>query len=83
MRVNMVHVGQVRMLVAQARVPMPMGVRLAGGIIGPMHVLMVGIVDVAVGMLHRLMLMLVDMNFSKMKPDANGHQDTCRSQLHR
>ena len=76
MAVCVVHVRQVRMLVAQARVPMRMGMRLAKRVTWPVGVLVVRIVDVGMSMIQRLMLMFVIMNLGQMEPDAESHQKT-------
>ena len=59
MTVPVVQVRIVRVPVDQARVAVPMGVRLAGRRPGPVDMLVVRVVDVPVLMFKRLMLMLV------------------------
>ena len=67
--VGVVHVGGVRVLVAQALVPMPMRMRLAWRIVCHRPALMVLVVHVAGGALHGLALMLVLTVLSHMQPD--------------
>ena len=79
--VGVVHVGDMRVLVAQALVPVPMRMRLAWRIVCRMLVLMVLVVHVAVEVLHGLVLMLVLMVFSHMQPDTETHQNAGDSKL--
>lgn len=77
----MVHVGGMRVLVAQALVPVPMRMRLAWRIVCRMLMLMVLVVHMAVGVLHGLVLMLVLMVLSHMQPDTETHQKAGDSKL--
>ena len=61
MPVGVVHVRHVRVAMAQALVAMQMRVRLARRIVGTVSMLVVLIVSMPVGVLHRLMHMLVLM----------------------
>ena len=74
MPVGVVHVGDMRMLVAQALVAVPMRMWLAWRIVCRVLVLMVLVVHMAVGVLHGLVLMLVLMVLSHMQPDTETHQ---------
>ena len=82
MAVPMMDVWIVRMLVSHGRVMMPVRVRFAGGIVGPVFVLMVRVVDVPVLVVHRFVLVVVAVGFREVevKPDchqyASDHQ-TC------
>ena len=76
MPVRVVHVGNMWIPVAKTPMTMPMRVRFAGRIIRAVLMLVVGIVDVAVCMLHWQMFMLVLVFLAEMEPNANGHQNT-------
>ena len=69
------HIRDVGMLVAQARVPVPMGMRLAGRVARRMLVLMVRIMDVRMGVLHRLVLVRVLVLADERVPTGR-HVDT-------
>lgn len=83
MSVRVMHVWDVRMLVAQPLMAMPVCMRLAGGIVGPMRVLVVLVVHVAVRVLQWLVFMLVRVILGDMQPDAESHQEAGRNQLNR
>ena len=83
MPVRVVHVGNMRMLMTEAEMAMPVGVGLARRVFRAVLMLMVRVVDVAVRMLQRRMFMLVLMPLGEMKPDTHGHQDTRRDRLNR
>jgi len=58
-----------------------MHVRFTGGIIGPMFMLMMFVVSMAVGMFHRLMDMLVIVPFRQMQEKTDAHQNGGDEQL--
>ena len=66
MPVPVVRVRIVRVLVCQAGVVMGVGVRLAWRVAGVVDMLMVLVVDVAVGVVQRVVAMLVIMAFGKV-----------------
>jgi hypothetical protein len=72
--VAVMKIGVMRMPVNKRRMPVPMGVRLAGRHAGRMVVLMMVVVPVAVFMLHRLMGMFVLMPFREMQPQTKPHE---------
>ena len=74
MTVRVVHVGDVRVRVPLPLMSMPMRMRLSGWIGGSMIMLVVRIVNVRVGMFHRLVLMLVLVELGEVQPDADRHQ---------
>ena len=74
MTVRVVHVGDVRVRVPHPLMSMPMRMRLSGWIGGSMIMLVVRIVNVRVGMFHRLVLMLVLVELGEVQPDADRHQ---------
>jgi hypothetical protein len=77
----MMHVRGMRVPVLQSLVPVGMGVRLAGRIIGGVDVLVVLVMHVRMRMLHRLMHMLVLVVLGEMQPDTDGHQQAGDKQL--
>ncbi len=74
MLVPMVQVGIVRMAVHQPRMNMDGGVRLAGGISRPVPVTVVQVVDVAMLMRERRMLVPMLMALGEKKPQPGTHQ---------
>ena len=64
--VPVVDIRIVRVLVCQAGVVMGVGVRLAWRVAGVVDMLMVLVVDVAVGVVQRVVAMLVIMAFGKV-----------------
>ena len=77
------HVRHMRMLVTQPHMAMPMGMGLAWRVVRAVRVMMVCVVDMAVRVLRGRMFMLVFMDLSEMKPDAQGHQYPSRDELRR
>jgi len=77
----MMKVGVVRVLVAQGRVAMPVGMRLVGGLTRSVGMPMVHVVGVTVLMRQRLVSMLMLMPFGEVEIDADGHQDRRADQL--
>ena len=69
------------MSVAHRGVPMGMGVRLAGRIVGTMTMLVVRIVTMRMGMIHQLVPMVMGVVFGQMQPDAQTHEESCGDQL--
>ncbi len=45
--------------------------------------LMMRVMDMAVGVLHGCMFMLVFMDLSEVKPNTYGHQESCDDHLRR
>ena len=74
MAVPVVQIGVVRMPMHQARMAMPVGMRLAEWVGRFVLVLVVRIVAMAVLVLHRFMHMLVLVLFGQVQPDAERHQ---------
>ena len=83
MPVGMVHVGRVCVLVAQACVPMPMGMRLTRRIIGTVGMPVMRVVHVRMRVFHHFVLMLMLVLLGQVKPDANSHKQACGKELHR
>src|SRR5215469_8076123 len=73
-------VGIVRVLVYKALVPVPVAVRLFGGIARAMRVLMVGVMDVPVLVVERLMYMPVFVPLGEMQVNADRHEGGCGDQ---
>ena len=67
---QVVHVRHMRMPVPHPRMPVGMGVWLAGWIAGHVLVLMMRIMDVRMTVLHGLVLMFVLVVFGQVEPDA-------------
>ena len=83
MLVCVVHIGSVRMTVLQAVVKMMVGTRFARRVINRVLMLVVRIVHMCVGMLHRIMNVFVMIVFGKMQPDAKAHQQSGSNKLRR
>lgn len=81
MLMPVVQVGVMRVAVGERRVAVPMGMRLAGRIIGPVFMLMMFVMDMAMGMLHRFMRMFVVVGFHEMqiKPEAHQHSGNAKA----
>src|SRR5215469_16389758 len=73
-------VGIVRVLVHKALVPVPVAVRLFGGIAWAMRMLMVGVMDVPVLVVERLMHMPVFVPFGEMQVNTDRHEGGCANQ---
>lgn len=82
MPVRVVHVGDMRVFVTQACMPMDVRVRLTRGVARSMHVLMVRVMHMGMSVLRGIMLMRVLMRFSEMQPDSNCHQKPRDAELH-
>lgn len=76
MPVAMVQVREVRMAVAQRCMAVRVRMRL-GPLLALMLVLMVGIIDVAMLVVRRLVLVLVSMPLGQGKPGAERRQREC------
>ena len=83
MSVRVMHVGDVRMLVRQTVMAMPVRVRLARRIVGPVGVPMVHIVHMRMAMLLGLMDVLVVMILGQVQPDADAHEQASDRELQR
>ena len=68
MAVAMMQVGVMRVAMDQRRVAMPMAVRFRGVDAGGVHVLVMGVVPMAVLMLQRVVGMLMLVPFGQMQP---------------
>ena len=79
--VLMMHVRDVRVPVLQPRVPMVVGVRLAGWITRRVRMPVMLVVHMRVCMFHRLVPMLMLVMLGEMQPYADGHQETSCEQL--
>ena len=71
---RVVHVRHMGMLVHEPLVAMPMRMRFAGRVIGPMSVLVVRIVHMRMAVLHRLMNVFMIMNLRQVQPHAGSHR---------
>lgn len=80
MWVPVMEIRVVRVGMAQPRMLMWMGVRLAGRLAPAVLVLMMLVVDVQVVVRELPMLVLVFMMLGQMKPDAQGHEGACHQQ---
>ena len=81
MLVVVVHVRHMRMLVPEPAVAVPVGMRLAGRIVGCVAVPMMLVVDMRMCMLHGLMHVLMIVRFGDVQPHTGAHQQARRSQL--
>ncbi len=72
--VTVMEIRIVRMAMHHRRVPVPVGVRLAGWCIRSMPMLVVRVVHVAVLVLHYLMRVLVVVALGEVQPQAERHQ---------
>ena len=68
MRMAVMQVGIVGMPVDQADMLVPVAMRLTGGIVGAMRVLVMRVVDVAVRVLHRFVDVIMLVALAEMKP---------------
>lgn len=71
---RVMHIRQMRMLVFQRLMPMRMSMWFTRRITRCVFVLMVLIVEVGMGMLHRGMNVLMLMMLGQMQPHADAHQ---------
>ena len=78
---GVVHVGQMRMLVRQPFMLMPMGMRLSGRVARSVRVLVVEVVQVRMVVRHWLVHVFVFMNLRQVKPHAKPHQAAGDDQL--
>ncbi len=69
-----VDVGEMRVLVPQHTVFMPVFMRLSGLRFSAMRMLVVLVMDMRVGMFERVMPVLVLMMLGQVQPDAPAHQ---------
>ncbi len=81
MFVTVMKIRIMRMPVAERRVPVPVRMRL--GHASSMGVFVMGVVDVAVFVLDRLVRVVMLMAFGQMQPEAKSHQRACEDELHR
>lgn len=81
MLMEMVHVRHVRMRVPQPDMLMEMSVGIPGRIRSAVRVHMMVVMQVGMGMGHRLVNMLMLMMFGQMKPDPRCHEDTGNGEL--
>jgi hypothetical protein len=79
--VPVVQVGTVGMLVRQPRVPMAMGMGLAGGIVSYVLVLLMLVVNVRMFVVQHLMLVGVLMPFGQVQLKPDRHQAGRRHEL--
>lgn len=70
----MVKVRVVRVLVPHRRVVMPVGMGLAGWLAIAMGVLVVGVMDVIVFVIHWLVSVLMFVTFGEVQPDPDPHE---------
>ena len=82
MPVRMMHVGNMGMAMTHPFVAMQVRVRLARRVTRFVFVLVMNIVHMRMGMLHRFVGVGVFMNFSQMQPHAQSHQQAGCDQLH-
>ena len=83
MLMPMMDVGKVRVTMPQSRVHVPVRVRLPGWLGAIMAVLVMLVMDVPMLVGHLLVAMRVLVALREMKPDAEGHEGTGRSDLDR
>ena len=81
MPVRVMHIGHVRMLMQHGGVPVPMCMRFPSGIAGGVRVLMVLVMAVRMGVLHRGVLVFVDVILGEMQPDTERHQRPRQNEL--
>src|SRR3546814_6005352 len=67
----------------QRRMPVPMAMRLAVRDTGRVFMLVVVVMNVAMGMLQRLVCVLVGVRFGKMQPEPDRHQYTGKKESYR
>ncbi len=77
----MVQVGIMLMPVHHRRMAMPMRVRFARRVAGPMCMLMVLVVHMTMLMFYRLMGVFVDVPFGEMKVNPNRHEHAGAEEL--
>ena len=77
------HVRHVRVRVAQPFMAMQMRVGYTCRIVRSVGVLVVFIVNMRVGMCHRLVDVLMPVIFGDVKIDAQSHESPCQEQLER
>ena len=80
---RMMYVGHVRVRMRQRRVFVGMGMWFTRRIIRPMGVGVVLVVNMRMGMRHRLVGMCVLVMLAQMQPDARGHQQSGNRELGR
>lgn len=73
MPVRVMHVGEMRMLVSQRGMPMPMRVRFPRRVVGTVVMLVVFVVTVGVFVIHRLMGVHVFVALRQVQVDAQAH----------
>ena len=81
--VPMMQIGIMRVLVPDRKMVVPMSMRLASGIAGRVHMLMVGIMEMPMLVLQSLMFMLVLVRFREVQIEAGRHQDPRADQASR
>src|SRR5437016_2100647 len=74
MAMPVVDVRVVRVRMTHRTVVMGMAVRFAGRVVRPMFMLMVLVVDVAMVVVHLLMLMFVSTSLRQVQPDPETHE---------
>jgi hypothetical protein len=75
MPVGMVHVGHMRVRVTHRRMLVEMRVRLAGRIERAVRMAMVLVMNMRMGVRHRLVPVLVRVLLGQVQPHADRHQD--------
>ena len=90
MAVAVVQIGVVDVAVPHRFVAVPVRMRLARWVARSVRVAMVLVVDVPVFVLHRLVVVLMNMALGKVQPEPDGHQQAgqdkaraCRFMQHR
>ena len=81
--VPMMQIRIMRVLVPDRKMVVPMSMRLASGIAGRMHMLMVGIMEMPMLVLHSLMFMLVFVCFREVQIETARHQGPSTDQASR
>ena len=76
MLMPMMEIGIVAVPVPDRSVPMPMAMRFADRIFGAMRVLVMGVMNVPMLMLHHLVLVFMFMYFRQVQIDADRHEQT-------
>ena len=83
MSVSVVNIREMRMLVRDGDMTMPMIMRLVIVPVEIVRVLVVFVMDVPMSVLHRLMHVPVLMTLRQVKPDAPAHQARCQPKRQR
>jgi hypothetical protein len=81
--VLVVHVRHMRMAVPHPGMAMRMRMGLAGRVFQRVLMLVMGVVHMSMGVLHRLMFVLVFVVLGQVQPDTHAHQQAGHDKLQR